>query len=138
MIVHNDCNRKGKSLILLAGFLKRDYLVTFSKISLDFFLLQLFVKSFSIIIIIIVIIINIPVIIHLNLYLVSLLWDILVFIILSLFIYLFCFCVLFILNLFLLYFPTFISYFDLFLFFNFVIPISPPTFYYFKCYLYWP
>ena len=37
MIVHNDCNRKGKSLILLAGFLKRDYLVTFSKISLDFF-----------------------------------------------------------------------------------------------------
>ena len=37
MIVHNDCNRKGKALILLAGFLKRDYLVTFSKISLDFF-----------------------------------------------------------------------------------------------------
>ena len=138
MIVYNDCNRKGKSLILLAGFLKRDYLVTFSKISLDFFLLQLFVKSFSIIIIIIVIIINIPVIIHLNLYLVSLLWDILGFIILSLFIYLFCFCVLFILNSFLLHFPTFISYFDLFFFFNFVIPISPPTFYYFKCCPYWP
>ena len=70
MIVYNDCNRKGKSLILLAGFLKRDCLVTFSKISLVF-LLQLLVKSFSISIII-VIIINIP-IIHLNLYLVSLL-----------------------------------------------------------------
>ena len=95
-------------------------------------------KSFSITIIIIVIIINIPVIIRLNLYLVSLLWDILVFIILSLFIYLFCFCLLFILNSFLLHFPTFISYFDLFLFSNFVIPISPPTFYYFKCYPYWP
>ena len=137
MIVYNDCNRKRKALILLAGFLKRDCLVTFSKISLVF-LLQLLVKSFSITIIIIVIIINIPVIIYLNLYLVSLLWDILVFIILSLFIYLFCFCVLFILNSFLLHFPTFISYFDLFLFFNFVIPISPPTFYYFKCYPYWP
>ena len=133
MIVYNDCNRKGKALILLAGFLKRDCLVTFSKISLDF-LLQLLVKSFSITTIIIVIIINILIIIiHLNLYLVLLLWDILVFIILSLFIYCFCVCVSFILNSFLLHFPTFISYFDLFLFFNFVIPISPPTFYYFKC-----
>ena len=36
MIVDNDCNRKGKALILLAGFLKRDSLVTFSKISLVF------------------------------------------------------------------------------------------------------
>ena len=70
MIVYNDCNRKGKALILLAGFLKRDYLVTFPKINLVF-LLQLLVKSFSIIFIIIVIIINIP--IRLNLYLVSLL-----------------------------------------------------------------
>ena len=58
MIVYNDCNSKGKALILLAGFLKRDCLVTFSKISLVF-LLQLLVKSFCIIIIIIVIIINI-------------------------------------------------------------------------------
>ena len=57
MIVYNDCNRKGKELILLAGFLKRDCLVTFSKISLVF-LLQLLVKSFCIIIIINVIIIN--------------------------------------------------------------------------------
>ena len=65
MIVDNDCNRKGKALILLAGFLKCDCLVTFPKISLVF-LLQLLVKSFSIIIIIIVIIICIP--IHLNLY----------------------------------------------------------------------
>ena len=65
MIVDNDCNRKGKALVLLAAFLKRDCLVTFSKISLVF-LLQLLVKSFSIIIIIIVIIITIP--IHLNLY----------------------------------------------------------------------
>ena len=65
MIVDNDCNRKGKALVLLAGFLKRDCLVTFSKISLVF-LLQLLVKSFSIIIIVIVIINNIP--IHLNLY----------------------------------------------------------------------
>ena len=24
MIAYNDCNRKGKALILLAGFLKRD------------------------------------------------------------------------------------------------------------------
>ena len=72
MIVYNDCNRKGKVLLFLAGFLKRDGLVTFSKISLVF-LLQLLVKSFSITIIIIVIIINIPIIIiiiiHLNLYL---------------------------------------------------------------------
>ena len=37
MIVHNDCNRKGKALIPLAGFLKRDYLVTFSKIGVVFF-----------------------------------------------------------------------------------------------------
>ena len=72
MIVYNDCNRKGNALILLAGFLKRDYLVTFSKISLVF-LLQLLVTSFSIIIIIIVITINIPNGIHLNSYLVSLL-----------------------------------------------------------------
>ena len=70
MMVYNDCNRKGKALILLAGFLKRDYLVTFPKINLVF-LLQLLVKSFSIIFIIIVIIINIP--IRLNLYLVILL-----------------------------------------------------------------
>ena len=61
MIVYNDCNRKGKTLLFLAGFLKRDCLVTFSKISLVF-LLQLLVESFSIIIIIIVIIINIPII----------------------------------------------------------------------------
>ena len=76
MIVYNDCNRKGKALMVLAGFLKHDYLVTFSKISLVF-LLQLFVTSFSIIIIIIVIIINISIGIYLNLYLVSLLQDIL-------------------------------------------------------------
>ena len=63
MIVYNDCNRKGKTLLFLAGFLKRDCLVTFSKISLVF-LLQLLVESFSIIIIIIVIIINIPIIIN--------------------------------------------------------------------------
>ena len=61
MIAYNDCNRKGKALILLAGFLKRDCLATFSKISLVFSL-QLHVKSFSIIVIIIVIIINIPII----------------------------------------------------------------------------
>ena len=45
-------------------------LVTFSKISLVFFL-QLLVKSFSIIIIIIVIIINILIIIHLNFFIFS-------------------------------------------------------------------
>ena len=44
MIVYNDCNRKGKALILLAEFLKRNYLVTLSKISLVFLLLQLLVK----------------------------------------------------------------------------------------------
>ena len=38
MIVFNDCNRKGKALILIAGFLKRDCLVTFTKISLVFLL----------------------------------------------------------------------------------------------------
>ena len=37
MIVNNDCNRKGKALILLAEFLKRNCLVTLSKISLVFF-----------------------------------------------------------------------------------------------------
>ena len=37
MIIYNVGNRKGKALILLAGFLKRDCLVTFSKISLVFF-----------------------------------------------------------------------------------------------------
>ena len=73
MIVNNDCNRKGKALILLAEFLKRNCLLTLSKISLVFLLLQLLVKSFSIIIIIIVIIITIPIFINLNLYLVSLL-----------------------------------------------------------------
>ena len=31
MIVHNDCNRKGKALILTDGFLKRDYLVSKKK-----------------------------------------------------------------------------------------------------------
>ena len=72
MTVYNDCNRKGKALILLAVFLKRDCLVTFSKISLVL-LLQLLVKSFSIIIITIVIIINISFVINLNLCLVSLL-----------------------------------------------------------------
>ena len=36
-ILYNDCNRKGKALVLLTGFLKRDYLVKFSKISLVFF-----------------------------------------------------------------------------------------------------
>ena len=41
MIVFNDCNRKGKALILLAGFLKRDWLVTFAKISLVFFIAPL-------------------------------------------------------------------------------------------------
>ena len=61
MIIYNDCNRKGTTLLFLAGFLKRDCLVTFSKISLAF-LLQLLVESFSIIIIIMVIIINIPII----------------------------------------------------------------------------
>ena len=71
MIVYNDCNSKGKALILLAEILKRNCLVTLSKISLVFLFLQLLVKSFSIIIIIIVIIINIAIFIHLNLYLVS-------------------------------------------------------------------
>ena len=75
MIVYNDFNRKGKTLILLAWFLKRDYLVTFSKLSLVLLLLllQLLVTSFSIIIIIIAIIINVPIGIYLNSYLVSLL-----------------------------------------------------------------
>ena len=61
MIAYNDCNRKGKALILLAGFLKRDSFSCVFKISLVFSL-QLLVKSFSIIIIIIVIIINMPII----------------------------------------------------------------------------
>ena len=37
MIVYNDFNRKGKASKQLTGFMKRDYLVTFSKISLLFF-----------------------------------------------------------------------------------------------------
>ena len=45
----------------------------------------------------------------------------------------------FIVNSFLLHFPTLISSFDPLLFFNFVIPISPAAFYYnFKYYPYWP
>ena len=73
--------------------MKRDYLVTFSKLSLVFLLLllQLLVTSFSIIIIIIAIIINVPIGIYLNSYLGSLLYGILLFMILSLFIYLFFF-----------------------------------------------
>ena len=48
MIVYNDCNRKGKVLILLAGFLKRDFLVTLSKISLlAGFLKRDFLVTFS-------------------------------------------------------------------------------------------
>ena len=43
-----------------------------------------------------------------------------------------------VLNSCLLHFPTFISSSDLFLFFNFLIPISPAAFYYFKSYPYWP
>ena len=39
-----------------------------------------------------------------------------------------------VLNSFLPHFPTFISSFDLFLFFNFLIPISPAAFYCFKSY----
>ena len=38
----------------------------------------------------------------------------------------------------LLHFSTFISFFDLFLCLNFVLPISPTTLYYFKCYPNWP
>ena len=56
-------------------------------------------------------------------------------------IYLFIFLLFYsflILNSFLLHFPTFMSSFHLFLFFNFLIPISPAAFYYFKSYPYWP
>ena len=52
-------------------------------------------------------------------------------------IYLFIFPFLYsflVLNSFLLHFPTFISSFDLFLFFNFLIPICPAAFYCFKSY----
>ena len=132
MIVYNDCNRKGKELILLAGFLKRDCLVTFSKISLVFFLLQLLGKSFSIIIIIIVIIINIPIINYSFEFIFS-------FIIIGYFsLYYFITIYLYIFLLFIFHFPTFISSFDLLLFFNFVIPISPAALHYFKYYPYWP
>ena len=87
--------KEKRSYILLAGFLKRDWFkvlaVTFSKISqVFFFFWQLLVNSFSIIFIIILIII-IFIITHLNSYLVSLLWDTLLFIILLLFIYIFFF-----------------------------------------------
>ena len=61
MIAYNDCNRKGKALILLAGFLKRDSFSCVFKNQSSFFVAAL-VKSFSIIIIIIVIIINMPII----------------------------------------------------------------------------
>ena len=138
MILYNDCNRKGKELILLAGFLKRDCLVTFSKISLVF-LLQLLGKSFSIIIIIIVIIINIPIINYSFEFIFSFIiigyFSIYYFITIYLYVFL---LFIFILNSFLLQFPTFISSFDLLLFFNFVIPISPATLYYFKYYPYCP
>ena len=138
MITYNDCNRKGKTLLFLAGFLKRDCLVTFSKISLVF-LLQLLGKSFSIIIIIIVIIINIPIINYSFEFIFSFIiigyFSIYYFITIYLYVFL---LFIFILNSFLLQFPTFISSFDLLLFFNFVIPISPAAFYYFKCYPYWP
>ena len=137
MIVHNDCNRKGKVLILLAGFLKRDDLVMFSKIS-PVFLLQLLVTSFSIIIIIIAIIINVATGIYLNSYLLTIGYLIIYdFITIYLFIFPFFYSFL-ILTSFLLHFPTFISSFDLFLFFHFLIPISPAAFYYFKSYPYWP
>ena len=139
MIIYNDCNRKGTTLLFLAGFLKRDCLVTFSKISLVF-LLQLLGKSFSIIIIIIVIIINIPIINYSFEFIFSFIiigyFSIYYFI--TIFLYIFSF----------IHFSFFkfifapISYiyssFDLLLFFNFVIPISPAAFYYFKSYPYWP
>ena len=137
MIVYNDCNRKGKTLLFLAGFLKRDCLVTFSKISLVF-LLQLLVESFSIIIIIIVIIINIPITNYSFGFIFS--FNIIGYFSIYYFImiYLYIFSFIHFLNSFLLHCPTFISSFDLLLFFNFVIPISPAAFYYFKCYPYWP
>ena len=113
--------------------------------------LQLLVKSFPIIIIIIVIIINILIIIHLNFFIFSFIIVgyviVYYFINIDLFFFLFfySFCIL---NSFLLHSPTFISSFDLFRFFNFVIPIRapqesigslPPAFYHFKCsYPYWP
>ena len=138
MIVYNDCNRKGKTLILLAGFLKRDCLVTFQK-SVQCFLLQLLGKSFSIIIIIIVIIINIPIINSSFQFIFSFIiigyFSIYYFITIYLYVFL---LFIFILNSFLPQFPTFISSFDLLLFFNFVIPISPTAFYYFKYYPCWP
>ena len=114
--MYNDFNRKGKAFILLAGFLKRDWFkvlaVTFSKISRVFFFLQLLVNSFSIIFIIILIII-ILIITHLNSYLVSLLWDTLLFITIYLYFFLFVYSFL-ILYSFLLHFSTFILFFDLF------------------------
>ena len=102
--------KEKRSYILLAGFLKRDWFkvlaVTFSKISRVFFFLQLLVNSFSIIFIIILIII-ILIIIHLNSYLVSLLWDTLLFIILLLFIYIFFFSF--------IHFSFYIHFFSIFL-----------------------
>ena len=137
MIVYNDRNRQGKALTFLAGFLKRDCLVTFSKISLVFLLQLLSKKPLSIINIIIVIIINIPIINYSFEFIFS-------FIIIGYFsiyhfstIYLYIFSFIH-LNSFLPYFPTRISSFDLLLFFTSVIPISPASFYYFKYYLYWP
>ena len=130
---------KGKRLILLAGFLKRDYLISYVfKNQSSFFLLQLLVTSLSIIIIIIMIITNVPFGIYLNSYLLTIRYLIIYdFITIYLFIFLFFYSFL-ILNSFLLHFPTFISSFDLSLFFHFLIPISPAAFYYFKSYPYWP
>ena len=159
MIVYNDCNRKGKVLILLAGFLKRDFLVTFSKISLlagflkrdflvtfskislVFFLLQLLVKSFSIIIIIIVIIINIPIINYSFQFIFSfiIIGYFSLYYFTTIYLYIFLLFIFHFLNSFLLHFPTFISSFDLLHVFNFVIPVIPAAFYYnFKYYPYWP
>ena len=139
MIVYNDCNRKGKTLLFLAGFLKRDCLVTFSKISLVC-LLQLLVESFSIIIIIIVIIINIPIINYSFGFIFSFniigYFSIYYFIII--FLYIFSFIHFSFFKFIFAPFSYIYSSFDLLLFFNFVIPISPAAFYYFKCYPYWP
>ena len=140
MIVYNDCNRKGKTSILLAGFLKRDCLVTFQK-SVQCFLLQLLGKSFSIIIIIIVIIINIPIINYSFQFIFSfiIIGYFSLYYFTTIYLYIFLLFIFHFLNSFLLQFPTFISSFDLLHVFNFVIPVIPAAFYYnFNYYPYWP
>ena len=139
MITYNDCNRKGKTLLFLAGFLKRDCLVTFSKISLVC-LLQLLVESFSIIIIIIVIIINIPItnysfgfIFSFNIIgYFSIYYFIMIYLYIFSFIHFSFFKFIFapLSYIYFLFWPS--------SFFNLVIPISPAACYYFKCYPYWP